>query len=159
MQGRKVSPLWVCRLLSYMPTRRWVACLAIYPLPPWTESWSSWARIGLWPQLVRWPEGGQERSSGSLSLTVGRNLWTRRCQIFSIVRDEDPGDSKAANDTFPNEASDIFLRDSSQWFCLDPFGEVVDPYDKELELSYCHRDRSYYVQSLLDERPRDAYYC
>ena len=48
-------------------------------------------------------------------------------KLLSIVRDEDPKDSKAANDTFPDEVSDIFLRDNGQWFYLDPFGEVVDP--------------------------------
>ena len=72
-------------------------------------------------------------------------------ELLSIVRDENPGDLEAANDTFPDEASDIFLRDSGQWFFLDPFGEVVDPYDKELELSYRHGEGSYYVQPPLGE--------
>ena len=64
--------------------------------------------------------------------------------MLSIVRDEDLGDSEATNDTFPNETLDIFLRDGGQWFYLDPFGEVVNLYDKELELSYCHGEGSYY---------------
>ena len=72
-------------------------------------------------------------------------------EFLSIVRYEDPGDPEAANDTFLDEASDIFLCDSGQWFCLDSFGEVVDPYNKELELPYRHGEGSYYVQPLLGE--------
>jgi len=72
-------------------------------------------------------------------------------EFLSIVRDEDPGDPEVANDTFLDETSDIFLCDSGQWFCLDPFGEVVDPYNKELELPYRHREGSYYVQPPLGE--------
>ena len=55
-------------------------------------------------------------------------------KLLSIVKDKDLRDLKAVNDTFPNEVSDIFLHDSGQWFCLDPFGEVVDLYNKELDL-------------------------
>ena len=55
-------------------------------------------------------------------------------KLLSIVRDEDPGDSEVADDAFPNEAPNIFLCDSGQWFCLDPFDEVVNPYDEELKL-------------------------
>ena len=80
-------------------------------------------------------------------------------ELLFIVRDEDPRDSKEANDTFPDETLDVFLCDSGQWFCLDPFGEVVDPHDKELELPYCHGEGSYYVQSPLGKRPRGAYWC
>ena len=63
-------------------------------------------------------------------------------ELLSIVRDDDPQDSEVVNDTLPDEASDIFLHDSGQWFCLDPFGEVVDPYDKKFELPYCHGEGS-----------------
>ena len=73
-------------------------------------------------------------------------------KLLSIVRDEDLGDFEAANDAFPNEALNIFLYDSGQWFCLNPFGEVVDPYDEELELSYGDGEGSNYVQSPLGER-------
>ena len=66
-------------------------------------------------------------------------------KLLSIVKDKDPRDSKTANDTFPDEVSDIFLRDSGQWFCFDPFGEVVNPYDKDLKLPYCCGEGSYYV--------------
>ena len=72
-------------------------------------------------------------------------------ELLSIVKDEDPRDSKAENDTFPDKALDIFLRDSGQWFFLDLFGEVVDPYNKELELPYYHGEGSYYVQSPVGE--------
>jgi len=50
-------------------------------------------------------------------------------ELLSIVKDEDPKDPVAANDTFQDETSDIFLIDSGQWFCLDPFDEIVDPSD------------------------------
>ena len=53
----------------------------------------------------------------------------------------------------------FFFCDSGQWFCLNPFYEVVDPYDKELELPYCHREGSYYVQPLLGEQPVGAHWC
>ena len=66
-------------------------------------------------------------------------------KLLSIVKDEHHGDSEVANGTFRDEVSDIFLRDSGQWFCFDPFGEVVNPYDKDLKLPYCCGEGSYYV--------------
>ena len=80
-------------------------------------------------------------------------------KLLSIVRDEDLGDFEAANDAFPNEALNIFLYDSGQWFCLNPFGEVVDPYDEELKLSYGDGEGSNYVQSPLGERLGGAHQC
>ncbi|KAM3747369.1 hypothetical protein ACB098_05G029900 [Castanea mollissima] len=79
--------------------------------------------------------------------------------ILYAHRTPDTRDSETANDTFPDEVSDIFLCGSGQWFYLDPFGEVVDPYDKELELSYCHEERSHYVQPPLGERLANAHWC
>ena len=66
-------------------------------------------------------------------------------KLLAIVGDEDPGNSKAANDVLPNEVSDIFLCDSSQRFHLNPFSKVVDPNNKELELPYNGRKQSHYV--------------
>ena len=66
-------------------------------------------------------------------------------ELLSIVRHEDSGDSEMADDVFLDEASDIFLCDNGQWFGLDPFGEVIDPYDEKLELSYGNGEGSYYV--------------
>jgi len=80
-------------------------------------------------------------------------------ELLSIIKDDDLGDSKAANDALPDEVSDIFLCDSSQWFYLDPFGEVVNPYDEEFELPYRNGEGSNYVQSPLGERPGGAYQC
>lgn len=40
--------------------------------------------------------------------------------LLSIIKDEDPRDSKVANDAF---------RDSGLRFYLDLFGEVINPYD------------------------------
>ena len=80
-------------------------------------------------------------------------------KLLSIVKDKDPRDSKTANDTFPDEVSDIFLRDSGQWFYIDPFDEVVDPCDKKLELPYRHGEGFYYVQPLLGEWPRGTHWC
>ena len=65
-------------------------------------------------------------------------------ELLSIVGDEDPGNSKVANDAFPSEAPDIFIRDSGQWFYSDLFGDVVDPYDKKLELLHRYREGFYY---------------
>ena len=57
-------------------------------------------------------------------------------KLFSIVRDEDLRNSELVDDAFPNKVT--VLQDGCQWFCFYPFGEVVDPPNKELELSYCH---------------------
>lgn len=80
-------------------------------------------------------------------------------ELLSIVRDDDLRDSEAANDALSDEVSDIFLCDSGQWFCLDLFGEVVDPYDEEFELPYSNGEGSNYVQSPLGERSGGAYQC
>ena len=80
-------------------------------------------------------------------------------ELLSIVRDDDPRDSEAANDSFPDEVLDILLYDSGQWFCLDLFGEVVDLYYKELELPYGDGEGPNYIQSPLGERPGGAHQC
>ena len=67
-------------------------------------------------------------------------------ELLPIIRDKDFGDSEAANDAFPNEASDVFLSDYGQGFCLNPFSEVVDSYDEKLELPYYHGERSHYIE-------------
>ena len=80
-------------------------------------------------------------------------------KLLSVVRDKDLWDSKKKNDAFPDKASDIFLHDSGQWFGLNPFGEVVDLYNKDLELQYGHREGSHYVQSPLGEWPEGIHWC
>ena len=35
-------------------------------------------------------------------------------ELLSNIKDEDPGDSEATNDAFPDEVLDIFLNDSSR---------------------------------------------
>ena len=72
-------------------------------------------------------------------------------ELFPIIRDEDFGDSEAANDAFQDEVSDIILSDSGQRFHLNPFNEIVDPYDEEFELLYCHGEGSHYVGPSLSE--------
>ena len=74
-------------------------------------------------------------------------------ELLAIVRDKGPRDPKLADDALPNEVTDILFHDSCQWFCLYPFGEVVDPNNKELELLHCHRKGSHDIESLLSERP------
>ena len=74
-------------------------------------------------------------------------------ELFPIVRDEDSRDTEAANDAFPNEALDIILSDSDPRFCLNPLSETVIPYNEELELPYCYRERSHYVKPSLSEWP------
>lgn len=58
-------------------------------------------------------------------------------RIVFIVRDEDPRNLELADDALLDEATNIFLCNGCQWFYFYRFGEVVDPYNKELELSYC----------------------
>ena len=80
-------------------------------------------------------------------------------ELLFVVRDEDPGDSEEVNDAFSNKSLDILFHDSGQWFFLNQFDEIVDPYNEELELSYCNGEGSYYVQSSLNKRPGGAHWC
>ena len=73
-------------------------------------------------------------------------------ELPSIIRDKDSKDAEAASDAFLDEASDILLNDNGKRFCLDPFSKIGDPYNKELELPHCHRERSYYVERMAKER-------
>ena len=72
-------------------------------------------------------------------------------QIASHYQRQGLWNSEVANDTFPDEASDILLSDGGQRFCLNPFSEIVDPYDEELELSHYHGEGSHYVEPPLSE--------
>ena len=74
-------------------------------------------------------------------------------KLFAIVRDEDSGDTEVADDAFPDGVSNFLLCSGGQGFYLNPFNEVVDPYDEELELSHCHGERSHYVKPSLSEWP------
>ena len=74
-------------------------------------------------------------------------------KLLSIIRDKHSRDSEVANVAFPDEVSDIFLSDSSLGFYLNPFSEVVNPYDEELELPYRHKEGSYYVEPPLSKWP------
>ena len=79
-------------------------------------------------------------------------------EFLSIIKDEDSRDTKAANDTFPNETVNIPPRDGSQEFGLDPFSEIIDSYNKEFELTDCHKEGSHYVEPLLSEWPRSIHW-
>ena len=79
-------------------------------------------------------------------------------KLLPIVRDENSRDTEAANKAFSEEALDILLCDSGQGFCVVPFSEVVNPYDKELELSYCCEEGSHYIKPLLSKWPRSAHW-
>ena len=74
-------------------------------------------------------------------------------EVFAIVRNEGPRDPILVDDALPNEATNILFHDDCQWFCLYPFGEIVDPNNKELELLYCHQKGSYDIESPLSKRP------
>ena len=58
-----------------------------------------------------------------------------------------------AYDAFSNEVSNDFLSDGGQGFYLNPFSEVINSYDKELELPYCHGEGSHYVKAPLSKWP------
>ena len=74
-------------------------------------------------------------------------------ELLSNIRDEDPGDFEATNDAFPDEVLDVFLNDS-----FNLFSEVVDSYDKELELPYCHGEGSHYVEPPLSKWPGSVHW-
>jgi len=79
-------------------------------------------------------------------------------KLLSIIKDEDSRDAKAANDAFPDEASDILLGNSGQGFCLNPFSEIVNFYDEELELLHCHREGPHFAEPPLREWPRSIHW-
>ena len=58
-----------------------------------------------------------------------------------------------ANNVPSNEASNILLSDNSQGFYLNSFSEVIDSYNKELELSHYYGEGSHYVKPQLSEWP------
>ena len=72
------------------------------------------------------PSGKQKSLNASLS------------NCFPLL-ETDSRDLEATNDALPDEVSDILLNDYGQGFHFDPFHEVVDSYDEELELPYHHR--------------------
>ena len=74
-------------------------------------------------------------------------------KLLSTIKDKDFRDPKATDNAFPDKASDVLLGDGVQGFHFKLFGEVIDSYDKELELSCCHRKGSYDVESSLGEGP------
>jgi len=80
-------------------------------------------------------------------------------ELLSIVRDEDPRDFEATNDASPDEATDILFCDSGQWFGLDPFGKVVDPYDEELNISYSDRERTQLYPIPIGRKARGVHRC
>ena len=79
-------------------------------------------------------------------------------KLFAIVRDKDSGVTEAPDDAFPDEASDILLRNGGLGFWLDPLGEVVDLHDEELELSHCRGERFYYVKPSLSKWPGSTHW-
>ena len=79
-------------------------------------------------------------------------------KLFAIVRDKDSRDTEAPDDAFPNEASNILLRNGGLGFWLDPLSEVVDPHDEELKLSCCRGEGSHYVKPSLSERLRSTHW-
>lgn len=81
-----------------------------------------------------------------------------RCQIVFLVRDENSRDAKATKNVLPDKVLDILLDDNGQGFYLDPFSEVVDFYNKELEFPDCYGEGSYYVKPSLSERARSVHW-
>lgn len=60
-------------------------------------------------------------------------------KLLTIVRDKDLGIPKWQMMPFQMKLQK-FLSMNVQWFCLDPFGEVVNPYDEELELLHSDKE-------------------
>ena len=61
-------------------------------------------------------------------------------KLLSTIGDKDFRDPKAIDNAFPIKVLDVLLSDGGQGFRFNPFDKVIDSHDKELELSYCHRN-------------------
>ena len=55
-------------------------------------------------------------------------------ELLSVVRDENLGNPKLANDTFPYKISCIFLNNLGERLCLYPLSEVINGDDQKLSL-------------------------
>ena len=55
-------------------------------------------------------------------------------ELPGVVQDEDIGNFKSTNDTFPHEISCIFLSDFGEWFCFNPLSEVINSDDQKFSL-------------------------
>ena len=74
-------------------------------------------------------------------------------ELLAIVKDKGPKYPKLVDDALLDEAMDILFHDGFQWLCLYSFSEVVNPNNKELELSHYHQKGSHDVESPLSKRP------
>ena len=54
--------------------------------------------------------------------------------MFPIVSVDLMWDSELANDVPLDEVCALCLDDRRDWFCVHPFGEIIDRYDRELGL-------------------------
>lgn len=57
-------------------------------------------------------------------------------KLFSIVTENDTGDTKVGDKVFPHEFEDIASRESGQGLDLNPFGKVVHGNDQKLKTAW-----------------------
>ncbi|GJY96213.1 hypothetical protein Tco_0512574, partial [Tanacetum coccineum] len=62
--------------------------------------------------------------------------------------------AKSANNVVPYELLHLIARDSRNRFCFNPFGEVVNSYDQELDFVWSLREGSGYVDPSFIEWPQ-----
>ena len=53
-------------------------------------------------------------------------------ELSGVVRDENLGNSKSADDIFLHKILRIFLGDSGEWLYFYPLGEVINGNDQKL---------------------------
>ena len=61
---------------------------------------------------------------------------------------------ESSNNTLPDELFDIYVPDISQRFSFDSLSEIICANQYILFISYCFRERTYNIQSLLSKRPK-----
>ena len=62
-------------------------------------------------------------------------------------------DPKPSDNVLPHKPLDIHVLDVCQRFSFNPFGKVINAYQKPPFISYCFEERSHNVQAPLGKRP------
>ena len=84
--------------------------------------------------------------------TAGAKLPEHKCvELATVV--EYPWDAEPAENVLYHEIFYLLFSNGSQLFSFCPLGEVVHGDDGEPDLPLCYGERSYQINSPLNERP------